>query len=43
MGVRMTVANVREMVKDVDTNNKGKITFEQFQQLFRNANAHKNP
>jgi Ca2+-binding EF-hand superfamily protein len=39
MGVRMTEEHVREMVKEVDTSNRGRISFSQFQQLFRNVNG----
>jgi len=39
MGVRMTEEHVRDMVKEVDTSNRGSISFPQFQQLFRNVNG----
>mmetsp|Transcript_50584 Transcript_50584/g.158033 ORF Transcript_50584/g.158033 Transcript_50584/m.158033 type:complete len:630 (-) Transcript_50584:87-1976(-) len=37
VGVRMTEGQVLELVREVDTNNSGKISFEQFQQLFRSV------
>lgn len=39
VGVRMTEHQVQDLVQEVDPQNKGKISFAQFQMLFKNVNG----